>query len=128
MKWLPLNFYYQIWGNRVDYNVEVPRYVVCVLLIWTIICRWKMFEKAGLPKRWAIVPFYNIFLRFKMASMSWWWVLSLLFPPAFLIAFIVSLFKVAKNFGKSGRFGLWLWFLNPLFIWILAFDNSKYSA
>jgi uncharacterized membrane protein len=39
-----------------------------------------------------------------MAGMSGWWVVSLLIAPIFLIAFIVSFFKVAKNFGKSGWF------------------------
>ena len=99
-----------------------------IFCIWSIICRWKMFQKAGLPGWWAIIPFYNIFLRFKMAGMSGWWVLSLLIAPVFLIAFIVSFFKVAKNFGKSGWFWLGLWFLNPIFIGILAFDKSTYTA
>ena len=128
MKWLSLNFYYTIWGERVDYNMVVPRYIVLTLLIWTIVCWWKIFEKAWLPGRWALVPFYNIFLRFKISSMSGWRVCSLLFPPLFIIVFIVSLFKLAKNFGKSGGFGLWLWFLNPIFLWLLAFDKSKYQA
>lgn len=99
-----------------------------ILFVWTIICRWKMFQKAGLPGWGAIIPFYNIYLRFKMAGMSGWWVLSLLIAPVFVIAFIVSFFKVAKNFGKSGWFWLWLWLLNPIFIGILAFDKSTYSA
>lgn len=123
-----LNFYYTVWGERVDYNIVVPRYIVLIFLIWTIVCLWKIFEKAWLPWRWAIIPFYNIFLRFKISSMSGWWVLSLLFPPAFLIALIVSFFKVAKNFWKSGWFGVWLWLLNPIFIGILAFNKDNYQG
>lgn len=99
----------------------------CLIAVWTIICRRKMFKKAGLPGWGAIIPFYNIYLRFKMAGMSGWWVLSLLIPPVFLIAFIVSFFKVAKRFGRHWTFGLGLWFLNPIFIWILAFGKSKHS-
>ena len=38
-----------------------------VIAVWTIICRWRMFQKAGLPGWGAIIPFYNIYLRFKMA-------------------------------------------------------------
>lgn len=88
-------------------NMSTSNYVCSlVLCVWSIICRWKMFQKAGLPGWGSLIPFYNIYLRFKMAGMSGWWLLSILIFPVFLIAFIVSFFKVAKNFGKSGWFGL----------------------
>ena len=109
------------WMSTSDYVIS------CVLCVWTIVCRWRMFQKAGLPGWGAIIPFYNIYLRFKMAGMSGWWVLSLLFPPLFVIAFIVSFFKVPWKFGKHWARGFWLWFLNPIFIGIFAFDKSKYS-
>ena len=98
-----------------------------VLVVWTIICWWRMFQKAGLPGWGAIVPFYNIYLRFKMAWMSGWWVLSLLFFPLFLIAFIVSFFKVPQRFGKHWAWWFGLRFLNPIFIWILAFGKASYK-
>ena len=100
----------------------------CILAVWTILCMWKVFEKAGLPGWGAIVPFYNIWLRFKLAGRSPRWILSLLFLPLFAIIMIITYFDVAKRFGKSGWFGLGLWFLNPIFMWILAFDKSTYSA
>jgi len=99
-----------------------------LIAVWTIICQRRIFKKAGLPGWGAIIPFYNIYLRFKTAGMSWWWVLSLLIAPVFVIAFIVSLFKIAKNFGRHWTFALGLWFLNPIFIWILAFGKSSYHA
>ena len=98
-------------------SMSTSDYVVtCVAIVWSIICRWRMFEKAGLHGWGSLIPFYNIYLRFKMAGMSGWWLLSLLFLPVFAVAFIVSYFKIAKKFGKSGWFGLGLWFLNPIFI------------
>jgi hypothetical protein len=34
----------------------------------------------------------------------------------------------AKNFGKDKeQFWMWLTFLHPIFLWILAFDKSKYK-
>ena len=98
-----------------------------ILAVWSIICRWRMFQKAGLPGWGAIIPFYNIYLRFKMAGMSGWWVLWLLLPPVFAIAFIVSYFKVPGRFGKHRAWGFGLRFLNPIFIGILAFDKSSYN-
>ena len=99
-----------------------------IYCVWTIICRWKMFQKAGLPGWGAIIPFYNIYLRFKMAWMSWWWVLWCLFPPVVAIALIVSFFKLPGKFGKHRAWGFGLWILNPIFIGIFAFDNSTYTA
>ena len=96
-----------------------------ILLVWTIICLWKMFQKAGLPGWGAIIPFYNVYLRFKMAGMSGWWVLSLLIAPVFVI---VSYFKIPEKFGKHRAWGFGLRFLNPIFIGILAFDKSTYTA
>ena len=100
----------------------------CILTVWTIICRWRMFQKAGLPGWGSIIPFYNIYLRFRMAGMSGWWVLSLLLPPVFAIALIVSFFKLPEKFGKHRAWGFGLWFLNPIFIGIFAFDKSSYTA
>ena len=73
----------------------------CILAVWTILCMWKIFEKAGLPGWGAIVPFYNIWLRFKLAGRSPRWILSLLFIPLFAIIMIITYFDVAKRFGKS---------------------------
>ena len=98
MSWAYLNF--NAWVGeytplyRVEYNVNIPRYIALPIIIRTIICCWRMFQKAWLPGWGAIVPFYNIYLRFKMAGMWGWWVLSLLFPPLFLIVLIVSFFKI----------------------------------
>lgn len=87
-----------------------------------------MFQKAGLPGWGAIIPFYNVYLRFKMAGMSGWWVLGFLFPPVVAIALIVSYFKIPEKFGKHRAWGFGLRFLNPIFIGILAFDKSTYTA
>jgi hypothetical protein len=59
--------------------------------------------------------------------MSGRWVISMIIPPIFLIALFVSYFKIAKRFWK----GIWTWIgllvLNPIFLGILAFWDSKYS-
>ena len=100
----------------------------CALLVWSIICLWRMFQKAWLPGWGSIIPFYNIYLRLKMAGRSGRWLLSLLFLPLFAIISIITYFDIAKRFGKHRSFGLGLWFLSPIFMGILAFDKSTYSA
>ena len=99
-----------------------------IMLVWAIICMWRMFQKAGLPGWGSLIPFYNIYLRLKMAGRSGRWLLSLLFPPLFAIILIVTYFDIAKRFGKHWTFGLGLWFLYPIFVGILAFDKSTYTS
>lgn len=136
-----------------------------VIGIWTILCRRLIFKKAGLPGRWALIPLYREYLRFKAASMkkrfricisipfirfasslifrfiwtateAWnnlmmikWIINRILWMLLFwsLIVFIVSYFRISKNFGKWVWFSFGLRFLNAIFIWILAFDQSKYT-
>ena len=51
--------------------------------------------------------------------------LALILP---LVANILAQFWLAKKFGKWIGFWFWLLFLNPIFIGILAFDDSTYNA
>lgn len=126
-KWFPMYFYYQLWNERVEYQVDIPRYIAIPILVRTIVCHWMMFKKAWLPGWWAIIPFYNIYLQFKMSWMSGWWILSLLFPPLFLVVYLVSLFKLPAKFGRHWAWGFGLFFFYPIFIGIFAFDKSKYK-
>ena len=98
-----------------------------IWLLFTLICLWRVFNKAW--RHWwaSIIPFYNVYVWFKIAWMSWWWVLSLIFPPLFAIMMIVSYFYVSKKFWHGWIFSLGLLFLNPIFLAILAFGGSKYS-
>ncbi len=51
--------------------------------------------------------------------------LALILP---LVASILVQFWLAKKFGKWVGFWFWLLLLNPIFIGILAFDDSTYNA
>jgi len=102
--------------------------IFLIFLAYRIVCLRKIFKKAWLPGRGSLIPFYRECLWFKMV---WWngrWTASLLCRPMFVITLIISFFKISEKFGKDKeQFWLWLWFLNPIFLWILAFDNSKYK-
>jgi len=98
-----------------------------LIFIFTIICMWKIFEKAWKKWRYSIIPLYNVFKWFQVSWMSWWWVISMIIPPLFLIVLFISYFKVSKRFWKWILFGIWMLVLNPIFLWILAFSDTKYS-
>lgn len=101
--------------------------ITLALVAYWIVCLWKIFKKAWLPARWSLIPVYREYLRF---TMVWWngrWTASLLCPAMFIFILIFSYFKTAEKFGKDKeQFWMWLTFLHPIFLWILAFDKSKY--
>ena len=109
-------------------------FLVPFLLIWLalfvfwIICLRKIFNKAWLHWRWSLIPVYREYLRFKMVWRNGRWTASLFCLPMFAIVLVISYFKAAEKFSKDKeQFGMWLRFLNPIFLWILAFDESKYQ-
>lgn len=127
------------------------------LFVWAVVCMWIIFKKAGRKWRESLIPIRNARVLFKIAGKTprFWafvvlpvlsFVLSIaqaflpstisailgrilwLWAIVCLIATITVRFWLAKNFWKSGWFGLGLLLLSPIFLWILAFDDSKYSA
>ena len=113
-------------------GLEAVLGVFMVLILATsllmLVSWWRIFQKAKLPGRGAIIPFYNIYLILKLAGKpNWtWW---LLFPPVLWILMIVAQFKIAEKFGKGTGFALGLWFLPVIFYPILAFSKDvEYHA
>ena len=102
-------------------------YLVSIaFLIITIVAMWKIFEKAGEPGWASIVPFYNLYVLFKITWGAGWMFLLLLIPIVNFIFLIITYVKLAKAFGKSGGFAVGLVFLTAIFQIILGFDNSEY--
>ncbi len=95
--------------------------------VFMIISRWKVLEKASLPGRGILIPFYNRYLIFKLWGRSGWNFLWILFPPVFVVLMIINYFKIAQRFGKPAIYGLGITLLKIVFIPILAFDNCKYT-
>ena len=97
--------------------------------VFTIVCNWKIFKKAG-KKGWeSIVPIYNVIVELEIVELPMWYI-ALLFVP---IANIYAVFKInielAKKFGKSTGFGVGLVLLSPIFRAILAFsDDAVYEG
>ena len=99
----------------------VPLIFWGLLALYSLITCWKVFEKAWQAGWKCLIPIYNLVVLFNIAWMSGWWVL--LAP----IGMIINCFKLAEKFGKSTGFGVGLWFLNPIFMGILAFGEAKYT-
>lgn len=112
-----------------DYYMQ-PSPIVMILylavLALGIVAMWKVFEKAGEPGWAAIIPFYNLYVLFKITWGNGWKFLLLLIPLANVVFLIITMVKLAKAFGKGGGFAVGLIFLSLIFYCILAFDQSQY--
>ena len=129
--WYPMGGYnpsLELWYSILRAWWILMLIIFLLLLAYWIVCLRRIFKKAWLHWRWSLIPVYREYLRFKMV---WWngrWTASLLCPFMFFFILILSYFKTSEKFWKDKeQFWLWLLFLHPIFLWILAFDNSKYK-
>ena len=131
--------------------------VLIAIAVFTIICMWKIFVKAGEPGWKCLIPVYGEYVFFKIAWEPMWFfitlgltvltniitsvaaangnggatgfglVLLIIVSIVSIVIGIITMIKLAKRFGKSTGFGIGLIFLEPIFMGILAFDNSDYD-
>lgn len=99
------------------------KYLKGVFYMITLIAMWMMFKKAGEAGWAAIIPFYNMFILFKIVTGKGIKFLWLFVPVAGMIILAGSL---SKAFGKDTGFAVGLFFLSPIFIWILGFGKAAY--
>ena len=106
---------------------------IYALIYWgfTTLCMWKVFAKAGKPGWASIIPIYRDIVWLQIAgykgTLLLWNLLPFVGTIIYAVYLIMSYFKVAPKFGKDTGFGVGLWFLNPIFMAILAFDKSEYT-
>lgn len=129
--------------------------LLVVALIWwivTIIAWWRLFTKAGEAGWKSIIPVYSSYVFYKIVwQVKWFWIsvglsvltslintltqnggntflsiLSMVIGIASLVIYILFCSKTAKAYGKGTGFAVGLFFLNPIFLLILAFGSSEY--
>lgn len=91
-----------------------------------IIGMWKAFEKAGQPGWATLIPFYNIYIMFKIGGKPGSWMWFILLGPFFFIWYIWGLNMVSKSFGKDEGFTVGLALLGIVFWPILGFGDARY--
>lgn len=98
-------------------------FAILVIASW-----WTVFAKAGRPGWFAVIPILNFITLLGLAGKPIWWVILFFIPLVNIVALWLVLQDLAKNFGKDFLFTLGLFFFNPLFMFILAFDGSDYQG
>ena len=124
--------------------------IVILAVGWYVllaIAYWKIFEKAGGPGWKALIPFYNTYSQYKFTwNPNMFWIVLVcsllggvlsstegalsyvgtLFTLASAIVNIIAANKLSKAFGHGVGFTIGLFFLNPIFMLILAFSSDEY--
>lgn len=128
-----------------------------IALIWYVlqaIGLWKMFVKAGEAGWKALIPFYNVYILFKLAwqtNMFWALILcsvggALLYVWALnsglvMLAYIsyaltivagiikaVLCYNISLAYGHGLGYFIGLYLIDPIFIMILGFGSSRYAG
>ena len=100
-------------------------YIVALAVgIFTIICNWKVYKKAGKQGWEAIVPVYNFIVLLQITEQPMWYIALLFVPIANIVILILIYIELAKKFGQSAGFGVGLALLSPIFMAILAFNKN----
>ncbi len=92
--------------------------------IFTIICQWKVFKKAGKNGWEAIIPIYNTIVALEIAELPIWYVVLTFVPIANIFVVFKLNIELAHKFNKSTGFGILLAFFSFIGYAILAFDKN----
>lgn len=97
-----------------------------LVLIFTCICNWRVYQKMGREGWEGIVPLYNSYVLFQELYGNGWKFLLLLIPIYNIYLIIKLEIDLAHAFNKGTGFGIGLLLLNTIFMAILAFGNPTY--
>ena len=98
--------------------------IAIVLGALLLIANWKIFTKAGQAGWKTLIPIYNGMVLFKIIYGSMGKFFLLIIPVFGQIYYIISMFRLARVFGKGGGFGFGLWVLPTIFTLILGFSKK----
>lgn len=112
-------------GVGVAFGILAFIYIIALAVgIFSIVCNWKVFKKAGKNGWEAIIPIYNIVVLLEITNLPMWYIALLFIPVGNVIAMFLIYIELAKKFGQSAGFGVGLVLLNPIFMAILAFGKN----
>lgn len=112
-------------GMLATYLLSFMFFLFC-LIVFYIVCKWKIFQKAGQAGWKSLVPIYNIYIQLKIAKQPAIWLLFFCIPFLNIYFAIRHVHGISKAFGKDVGFTLGLIFLSFIFIPILAFGDAEY--
>lgn len=108
---------------------SVIGFVYIVVLIFAVVCNWKIFVKAGRDGWKSLIPFYNSYILVSISGKPAWWFILLFIPVVNFVIWLLVAMALANKFGKSSAFGVLAMFLFPFVGFpILAFGDAQYQG
>lgn len=107
-------------------NNPLVTLIALAIVVVVIVATWKIYVKAGEEGWKAIIPFYNVYIMYKMFWGNGWIFLLTLIPIVNVVVQIMLLHKMSKAFGHGVGFTLGLIFLPYIFFMILGFNGDEY--
>lgn len=105
--------------------------LVLTLVIFMLICLWKIFEKAGREGWNALIPIYNSYVLYEISGKPGWWAFLAFIPYLggiiTIVLRIIASMELAKKFKQSEGFGIGIALLPFVFLPMLAFGNYTYE-
>lgn len=99
---------------------------ILIILILSIIGKWKLYIKAGKPGWAAIIPIYSTIVMLEIVGKPIWWLFLIIFPCTSFIFFIWTTNLLSKSFGQSEGFTIGLLVFPFIFYPVLGFGNYQY--
>ena len=96
------------------------------LIIFFMVCHWKIFTKAGQEGWKSIIPFYNLYVQLQITRQPAIWMLYMLIPFVNIYFAIKHIHGLSRAFGKDVGFTIGLFLVPFIFYPILAFGDAKY--
>ena len=103
--------------------------ISAAMLVLLIVADWRIFEKAGVAGWKSLIPIYNVYCLYKLATGSGLWLLWFLLPGiGTVIALVVLSVRLARAFGKGAFYTLGLLFLPNIFHLMLGWGSAQYRG
>lgn len=96
------------------------------LMVFYVICAWKVYEKAGRPGWAAIIPIYNVIVLLEIVGKPLWWLFLMFIPGVNIVVAVLIYIELSKSFGKDAAFAVGLLLLSLIFYPILGFGSARY--
>ncbi|MDP5169049.1 MAG: DUF5684 domain-containing protein [Bacteroidia bacterium] len=103
-------------------------FILLSIFLLFIASIWTVFEKAGRPGWYALIPVWNVYQLVKIAGMRGISMLLLLVPIVSLFYIFGLNMRIARAFGKDQGFGIGLTLLGFVFWPMLAFGDAEYHG
>ena len=109
--------------------IGVMMLVFLALAVVFVIGCWKVFVKAGQPGWACLIPIYNAFILLRIVGRPDWWIILMLIPLVNIAIMLLVALDLAKSFGQSTAFGVFLLFLfSGIGYLILGFGSARYMG